>query len=264
MIPEYFTEDERLLINEYSKSGYLIRPALNYDYLCQIKNIYFAAANKMLSVNPKVDADSFFNNAHQFIALDRLNDFRVELIVEANKNTDLRKYYFLIAKSYLEAIVGNELAMQIKINLSIQFPGDENSLLPIHADTWSGDSPYEVVLWVPLVDCYNTKSMYILPAEFSSKLAVVDSKKTSDELFKIVNRDIHWIKIKYGEILIFNQGLPHGNRVNEELQTRWSLNCRFKGVFNPYGDKKIGEFFEPITLRPASLSGLNYCMPSVK
>ena len=36
-------------------------------------------------------------------------------------------------------------------------------LLPTHADTWSGDSPFEVVVWVPLVNCYKTKSMYILP-----------------------------------------------------------------------------------------------------
>ena len=40
-------------------------------------------------------------------------------------------------------MVGNELAMQNNINLSIQFPDDVSSLLPLHADTWSGDSPFE-------------------------------------------------------------------------------------------------------------------------
>ena len=33
---------------------------------------------------------------------------------------------------------------------------------PLHSDTWSGDSPFESVLWIPLVNCYNTKSMFIL------------------------------------------------------------------------------------------------------
>ncbi len=47
--------------------------------------------------------------------------------------------------------------MQLRVNLSIQMPEDESSLLPVHADTWSGDSPYEVVVWLPLVDCYDTK-----------------------------------------------------------------------------------------------------------
>ena len=65
-----------------------------------------------------------------------------------------------------------------------------------------------------------------------------------------------WLDVKYGEVLLFNQALPHGNRLNEEPETRWSMNCRFKGVFTPYSDKKIGEFFEPITLRAASQTGM--------
>ena len=66
-------------------------------------------------------------------------------------------------------LVGNEIMMQKKINLSIQLPGDESSLLPIHSDVWSGDSPYEINLWVPLVDCYRTKSMYILSPKENDK-----------------------------------------------------------------------------------------------
>ena len=58
-------------------------------------------------------------------------------------------------------MVGSELAMQNNINLSIQFPDDVSSLLPLHADTWSGDY-FESVLWLPLVNCYKTKSMFIL------------------------------------------------------------------------------------------------------
>ena len=44
--------------------------------------------------------------------------------------------------------------MQKNLNLSIQCPNDNSSLLPIHFDVWSGDSPFEINLWVPLVDCY--------------------------------------------------------------------------------------------------------------
>ena len=72
-----------------------------------------------------------------------------------------------------------------------------------------------------------------------------------------------WIEIKAGEVLVFNQNLPHGNRVNKTAETRWSMNCRFKGVFTPYGDKKLGEFFEPITLKAASRLGMAYQFPSL-
>ena len=44
-----------------------------------------------------------------------------------------------MAKPYIEAIAGNELAMQKKINLSIQLPQDDSSLLAVHSDVWAGD-----------------------------------------------------------------------------------------------------------------------------
>jgi sporadic carbohydrate cluster 2OG-Fe(II) oxygenase len=81
---------------------------------------------------------------------------------------------------------------------------------------------------------------------------------TSEELYRSVEKDLVWLDIKYGEVLVFNQNLPHGNRINRESQSRWSFNCRFKGVFTPYADKRLGEFFEPITLRPVSRVGMDY------
>ena len=157
--------------------------------------------------------------------------------------------------------------MQTRINLSIQTPKDKTSLLPIHSDIWSGDSPFEVVVWIPLVNCYKTKAMYILPPKHYKRVEKNFSKysgNSSEEFFKKIKQKIEWIKIKYGEILVFNQALPHGNVVNKELETRWSMNCRFKSIFSPYGDKKIGEFFEPITLRVASEIGINYNLPKIK
>ena len=155
--------------------------------------------------------------------------------------------------------------MQQKINLSIQFPNDSSSLLPFHSDTWAGDSPFETVVWLPLVNCEKTKSMYIVPP---NKMAMVNSlikkKMTTDQLFKRLKSSVRWIKIKYGQILIFNQNLPHGNIVNKEKETRWSFNCRFKGIFTPYRDKKIGEFFEPITLKKISELAMKYNLPKIK
>ena len=42
------------------------------------------------------------------------------------------------------------------------------------------------------------------------------------------------------------------------------MNCRFKSIFTPYADKKIGEFYEPITLKAASKKGISYKFPRWK
>ena len=52
--------------------------------------------------------------------------------------------------------------MQKKINLSIQLPKDKDSLLDLHSDIYAGESPFQVVVWIPLVDVYDTKSMFLL------------------------------------------------------------------------------------------------------
>ena len=38
----------------------------------------------------------------------------------------------------------------------------------------------------------------------------------TNQLYNFIKKDLKWIKINYGQILIFNQSLPHGNVMNEE------------------------------------------------
>mgnify|MGYP003956084111 CR=1 FL=1 len=260
---------ENKISEEFKKKGYLILKTdskKSIDYLRDrlIANIEKSCKLKYKSSNSK---ESFLNNFHNKIKPNQLNNIRLKIINSINKDKNFKKNYFLSAKKILYTIVGNELSMQTRINLSIQIPEDNSSLLPLHSDVWSGDSPFEVVIWIPLVNCYKTKGMYILPPKDYKKVEKNFSKysgKSSKDFFNKIKKYVKWLKVDYGEILIFNQGLPHGNIVNSELETRWSMNCRFKSVFSPYGDKKIGEFFEPITLKAASEIGIKYNFPKIR
>lgn len=194
--------------------------------------------------------DSYANNFHKNDLSKNINEHRLSIIRHMNALSAMRPSYYALAKSALHELVGNELVMQRNINLSIQLPDDDGSLLPVHADVLQGDSPYEVVLWVPLVNCYDTKSMF-----FSRKQPDIKGK-TLEQIYE--ECDPYFVDVKYGECLIFSQNWFHGNRVNETNETRWSLNCRFKSLFSPYADKKLGEFFEPIDIRPATKIGLQF------
>ena len=262
----FFTDDEIELSEKYHNQGYVIHNVKNKEALEWIRNLFISLIRENLAIKKNIPDHDLFNLIHTELSVSQLNDFRLDMISQMNSTKGFKKRYYQIAKPYLDIIVGNELSMQSKINLSIQLPDDDSSLLATHADTWSGDSPFEVVVWLPLVDCYNTKSMYILPPskniELNRNFKKI-SEGNSKDLFKAIEQDVQWIDINYGEVMIFNQSLPHGNQINREGETRWSMNCRFKSVFSPYGDKKIGEFFEPITIRPASVSALNYQHPEV-
>tara|TARA_B100000242_G_C42988724_1_gene458949 strand:- start:122 stop:913 length:792 start_codon:yes stop_codon:yes gene_type:complete len=261
----FYNEKERKINSEYLKNGYIIRDIPDKK---SYKKVLLIIENIIKSKMSLKNNQNIFDNTHKFLKKSELNKFRVNLISKMNSNKNFRKLYYQIFKPYLDYIAGNELAMQNNINLSIQLPKDESSLLDIHADTWSGDSSFEVVAWLPLVDCYKTKSMYILPPKETGKLLksnfLSDINNNNEKLFKKIKNKIKWLNIKKGQMLIFNQNLPHGNRKNLELDTRWSMNCRFKSIFSPYSAKKLGEFFEPINLKPASRDGLNYKLPNFR
>ena len=259
------SDEDLKIANEYSTDGYIIRPVADKDALTWIQKNVVSVAASALKVKVPSDVELFLNEIHKLVEPTALNDFRMKVIQGLNALPEFRLMYFRLAKPYLEAIVGNELAMQQRINLSIQMPEDTSSLLPVHADTWSGDSAFEVVVWLPLVNCFRTKAMYLLPPAESDMFTNKFSQQSSSrKIFETIKNEVSWFEIKSGQVMIFDQSLPHGNRLNQESETRWSMNCRFKGVFTPYGDKKLGEFFAPITLRQASLRGMTYSLPKIQ
>ena len=150
---------EKKITSNFLNKGYFInkienKKSLNYISDLILKKIYEITKLKKRKLN--------LNNFHKLINVTELNDIRLELIKTIANDKKFNLNYFNLARNHLYILAGNELMMQRRVNLSIQLPNDDSSLLPIHSDVWSGDSPYEINLWVPLVDCYNTKSMYIL------------------------------------------------------------------------------------------------------
>lgn len=234
----FISPEEQDVIDTFLANGYIVQPVEDMTWLSYLKML----------VRPHEPPRPFAG----------LNDLKLACMKALNEDDLSRKAYYEIGKKLLHTLVGNELAMQKKFNLNIQVPHDDRNLLPIHADTWTGDSPFQVVQWVPLVDCYRTKALWILPQKHMDKF---QWEGDAEEMFKRIEPYIEYVPVKYGEVLVFNSTLPHGNRVNREDSTRWSINLRFKGVFTPYGRKEMGEHFEPITLRPASRIGLAYKHP---
>lgn len=257
---EFLSVNEIKLSNIFKRNGYIISKSENFKSLNYIKQKIKSIVKKKLKTKNKIDLNKF----HRYIDKIDLNEFRLHIINELNSDKYIRHHYFKIGKQNLFNLVGNELMMQKSLNLSIQLPNDSSSLLPIHSDVWSGDSPFEINLWLPLVNCYRTKSMYILKPkdyDFFSKRGVFRKSKNVDSIYKKVKKKVNFIKVNYGNYIIFNQNLPHGNVINCENSTRWSINCRFKSIFSPYGDKKIGEFFTPITTKVMTELGLDYKTP---
>ena len=248
--------NELALSKKFLKDGYVIFD-INKKKLTKITKYI-----KKKLKEKKISKD--LNFTHKKLPTKDLNQFRMNLNFKINSTSWFCSNYYELAKEQIKVLCGNDLVMQRKVNLSIQFPDDDSSLLPLHSDVWTGCSPYECVLWVPLVDVYSSKSMYILSKNENDKIYKNFSKiKKFSELNKKVLKKAKWLNLKFGQAMIFNHQIIHGNIVNKTNETRWSLNCRFKSIFSPYGIKEIGETFTPLTLSPMTELGLKYEDPKI-
>ena len=193
MNKSFLTSDDTKISNEFKRDGYVIRNVADKKSLDYIQSQFIKLIKKNYEFEKNYNNEKILNFVHKKIKKNQLNNFRLKILNHINKNENCRYSYFKISKPYLEAIVGNELVMQKKINLSIQLPEDRDSLLAVHSDVWSGDSPFEVVVWLPLVNCFKTKSMYILPANLSSQFNKKISKKNyqnSEKVFQLIKKKI--------------------------------------------------------------------------
>jgi sporadic carbohydrate cluster 2OG-Fe(II) oxygenase len=186
------------------------------------------------------------DDLHLHISPASVNDFRLKMISEINQHKiieDLKEKH----AEFLQELLGRDLAMQKHVNLVLSLPNDETSQIPLHSDVWTGHSPFELNLWIPLNDVESEMSMFILPLpawrNYSKKEEIKNS--TLKKILKEINPELYYVKMNAGNTFVFWHHLPHGNHKHQFPKTRWSLNIRVKNLFTPYGEKSFGEYFVP-------------------
>ena len=258
----FLTPDEIALSNDFLRDGFVICDAESPQILESIRQDVTQVAFDWLMKN-QLESKSFeLAKSHDFVTNDRLNDLRLTIFAEINKIPDIRQRYFWLAQQTLGILVGNELAMQNKVNLSIQQPNDESSVLPIHSDIWTGDSPFQAVLWVPLTDASKSNSMFLLPPNESREArqrVAAGEFKSMDQIESEYHSQMVTMVVPFGKVLIFDSNCLHGNILNETKTVRWSINCRFTGLLTPFTnpERRLGTYYLPITTRAATKIGLS-------
>jgi sporadic carbohydrate cluster 2OG-Fe(II) oxygenase len=267
VLKSFIPAAQQALADEFLAQGYVIKPVDDRAALDGLRQHIVELVCEHMKIALPSDIDGFLNHIERILPVEKLNDLRLNTYRRMNATSWFRPTYFGLARGLIETLVGNELAMQNRVNLSVQLPNDNSSLLAIHADSFGGETPFQVVEWLPLVDCYRTKSMFILPrpkSEAVYKTFTEYEGRGMDALYEDVRQDLVWCEVPYGHVLIFSPNYLHGGVINEEPETRWSMNCRITGLFTPYtgAEKKLGSYYLPITTRPVTKLGMQYREPA--
>lgn len=216
-------------LENFKNCGHLVfeienRPALNL------------LKTEVLSVFSDTDS---LSHIHTKYNTDNINKFRIEAYSKLNNIADWQHVYYSLAENRMNMIVGSDLLIQNKLNLSVQMPEDKSSQLAMHTDTLSGQSEFEVVLWVPLTNTSGTNSMFLFNKSTTDEIykeMPKFEKLGMEELFREFEDECKFLELKFGEAIIFSPTLFHGNVINSTSETRVSINCRFKSLFAPEFD----------------------------
>ncbi len=219
--------------------------------------------NKIKTEVPLFNND--LSSLHNFIDIKEVNDLRVKTFSHINSELEWENLILEICENELQNKHGRDLLVQSKINLSIQMPNDQTSILPIHTDSSSADSPFQTNIWIPLTDAFETNSMFILDEkqtmDFAHNVVSNNIKEFHSSNFQIKKED--FIKINFGQILFFNPSILHGNVLNETNKTRVSLNLRVKSMFSPEpdfrnADRKFGTYYKVLRISKETRFALDF------
>jgi sporadic carbohydrate cluster 2OG-Fe(II) oxygenase len=222
-----------------------------------VRSDIFELAKSIFNL-PNINVNEGFNYFHTYLqgySLGDINQKRFELISEINQKLKVNERMFKSFKEDITKNIGFDVLSQKGCNFVMQVPGDPNPS-ELHRDA-PPNSLFELVLWVPLVNAYKSKSMYILNKE-STKLAYskLGEFKNWEGFEKYCRTLAKNIDVPYGKAIIFHPSLLHGSDINTEKETRISLNMRFKNFFAPQGLKNQLQFFEILELSDWTKLGL--------
>lgn len=251
---EKLDNQSQKLIND----GYFIFEIEDIDYLNLLRD---ELLDYLRHIVPSI---TNLQDMHQFIKIKELNDVRIGFYNQINKNKSFSENYLNLGFNAVTNVTGTELAANKNVNFSMQLPNDESSKLPIHMDTFSGESPFQINLWVPLTDAYESNSMFFFNPKFSYEIQKNLSKFEKNGLELLLERnkkEYKFLDVPYGKGIVFTPTCLHGNVVNKTNTTRISFNCRYKNLFSPYNqengnEKKLGSFYKAISPKAATLIGL--------
>ena len=122
---------------------YIISNPINQDAFD--RNIFKKSCNKLSNEIKKILIEKAnhvnpFNlkDLHKIISLDKLNSYRLACFEEINNIPNLKRLIYQTVYPHILNLLGFDLAIQKNLNLSIQFPGDQSSILNKHQDFVSG------------------------------------------------------------------------------------------------------------------------------
>ena len=219
----------RFTINQLEKKGYAVCKVENFKIFKAlqdsfIKNINFSNSKKKTIE----DVRKYFAKMNKA----EINKSMINFIT-FNKNLSE-----LMVKSFpnlIKELCGKELFVQRRAHTTINVPGKNQAKQVAHYEMISGISPFTYVIWAPLHEINDEGGAYHFDLKTSLKIMKEEEKKglvNSSRVLNLMGKKKP-PKLKFGEAIIFNPFVLHGNIPFNSKLARIACNVRFQSFSKP-------------------------------
>ncbi len=137
--------------------------------------------------------------------------------------------------SLVKSLCGNELFIQRRAHTIINVPGKGQQKQWTHYELMSGISPFTFIIWAPLHDLDDSGGVYYIEQSESLKMMKIEQRDGLVNGPKILNlmQNQKTAKLKFGQAIIFNPFILHGNITFRSKLARIACNVRFQSYKKP-------------------------------
>ena len=216
-------------VNEInSGKGYAIVKIENLENLIQLRKKFIKNLN--INSNEDEDIDIVRENIAK-IDKSEINKAMINLL----KFNNLSEIILNSFPKLVKQLCGEELLIQRRATVIMNVPGKGQAKQWPHYELMSGISPFTYVIWIPMHDLEENSGVYFVELEKSLELIKKEEAQGLVNGPTVLNMmsDQKPEPLKFGEAIIFNPFVLHGNIQFKSNLARIAYNVRFQSFKKP-------------------------------
>ncbi len=208
-------------------NGFAIVDIENIKLFKKLRNLFIQKIN----IKNEIKNINTVRKAMAKMSKTEINKSMIELL---NFN-NLSEMIVMSCPKLVRKLCGTDLFIQRRAHIIINVPGKGQAKQWPHYEMISGLSPFSYIIWAPLHDLDEDSGIYYINQVKSSKIMNKEEKKGLVNGVDVLNlmEKQKPVKINFGQAIIFNPFVIHGNTPFFSNYARIACNVRFQSIKKP-------------------------------
>ena len=208
--------------------GYAVIPVENMETFIKLRDSFVERINISNGSEKNID---FVRKAMAKMSKAEINRSMIDLL----KFTNLSEMIINSFPKLIESLCGKELFIQRRATIIMNVPGEGQAKQWPHYELMSGISPFTYVIWAPLHDLEDKSGAYYIDQKESLEIMKKEQAAGLVNGPTVLNmiQNQKPTSLKFGQAIIFNPFILHGNVTFNSKFARIASGVRFQSYNKP-------------------------------